>query len=461
MRFKNMKPSVLLIIIVMFLTISCQQNTVGPDRGVNGCLTNEGYTFDSDVGVCTRNLALTDHEKDVIRNILMVQSYSSFTVVNVEKIANCQDCYDVTLQRNPIDEISSDEEFLKPYVIPYREGRIDYSYGQPITNYEECAAAGNPIMESYPEKCRDPVSGITFTRVIEDDWRNDGITLMKHEIDGNYGCFGCSTATNSPALCIDPVKEMKQVSETEELHCNSDFEVVGTSDEPISNDRDLSTTAICGNGVCEEGEADIEGGCGPDADPRCLGPPSFTGTCPTDCEFTECLPEQKNADACIEIYQPVCGKYVLNTGKAAYETFSNSCNACSSMKVIGYSSGACEDEQFVICDGSPALFDPEEYARDNNGVCVEACPDGFDPFTTQIGIQLCIAHYGESEIAQWDVCDRSSDSCRCVKAYETTEEMQIENPEYRCVPDKYADRLVFRAGIDSLDENGEQSVMIA
>jgi hypothetical protein len=36
-----------------------------------------------------------------------------------------------------------------------------------VTNFEECAAAGNPVMESYPRQCRDPVSGRTFTEIIE------------------------------------------------------------------------------------------------------------------------------------------------------------------------------------------------------------------------------------------------------------------------------------------------------
>ncbi|MFH1240129.1 MAG: hypothetical protein V1672_02835 [Candidatus Diapherotrites archaeon] len=38
---------------------------------------------------------------------------------------------------------------------------------QEITNFDECAAAGNPVMESYPRQCRDPVSGNSFTEVIE------------------------------------------------------------------------------------------------------------------------------------------------------------------------------------------------------------------------------------------------------------------------------------------------------
>lgn len=44
-------------------------------------------------------------------------------------------------------------------------GPADYAS---ITNYEECAAAGYPIMESYPERCATP-DGRTFTRVIVDD----------------------------------------------------------------------------------------------------------------------------------------------------------------------------------------------------------------------------------------------------------------------------------------------------
>ncbi len=34
-----------------------------------------------------------------------------------------------------------------------------------VTSFEECAAAGNPIMESYPEQCRTP-DGRSFTRNI-------------------------------------------------------------------------------------------------------------------------------------------------------------------------------------------------------------------------------------------------------------------------------------------------------
>ncbi|MBI4018306.1 MAG: hypothetical protein HY368_01745, partial [Candidatus Aenigmarchaeota archaeon] len=52
--------------------------------------------------------------------------------------------------------------------------------------------------------------------------------------------------------------------------------------------NDCTTKATCGNKICEEGEADVPGGCGPGADPRCVGPPGYAGTCPSDCQRPEC-----------------------------------------------------------------------------------------------------------------------------------------------------------------------------
>ncbi|MBU2260026.1 hypothetical protein KKC44_05485, partial [Patescibacteria group bacterium] len=55
--------------------------------------------------------------------------------------------------------------------------------------------------------------------------------------------------------------------------------------------------SLCGNGKCEEGEADEinPGGCGPDAPPECLGPPAYykKGTCPQDCP-SDCADDGKS-----------------------------------------------------------------------------------------------------------------------------------------------------------------------
>ena len=154
-----------------------------------------------------------------------------------------------------------------------------------IINFEECIAAGNPAMESYPRQCRDPVSDRTFVEEIE-DWKLDGINLMQHESEGYYGCFGCSEAGAEPALCVDPIMEMKLVEETSERYCGSDFEVVE---------------------ICSE--------------------------------------ESRGADVCVLIHQPVCAdvrvECVTTPCDPVKETYSNSCFACQNDRVDSYVVGEC------------------------------------------------------------------------------------------------------------------------
>ncbi len=58
-----------------------------------------------------------------------------------------------------------------------------------VTNFEECAAAGYPIMESYPEQCRTP-DGRTFVRDISE------------ETGGSIVANGCAVAGCSSQLCV-------------------------------------------------------------------------------------------------------------------------------------------------------------------------------------------------------------------------------------------------------------------
>ena len=60
---------------------------------------------------------------------------------------------------------------------------------------------------------------------------------------------------------------------------------------------------------------------------------------------TDCLPEQRNVDGCIEIYQPVCGQVqiecITTPCNPVKETFENSCKACINTRVISYTGGEC------------------------------------------------------------------------------------------------------------------------
>ncbi len=70
----------------------------------------------------------------------------------------------------------------------------------------------------------------------------------------------------------------------------------------------------------------------------------FLGT-PLDLAGTECLPEQRNVDACIEIYQPVCASInvqcVTTPCDPVQETYANSCKACMNSLVSSYTQGEC------------------------------------------------------------------------------------------------------------------------
>lgn len=67
---------------------------------------------------------------------------------------------------------------------------------------------------------------------------------------------------------------------------------------------------------------------------------------PVPVESTFCTPESRSVDACIEIYQPVCGftqvECITAPCDPVPETYSNSCFACSNDRVISYTNGACE-----------------------------------------------------------------------------------------------------------------------
>ncbi len=151
-----------------------------------------------------------------------------------------------------------------------------------VDNFKECLAAGNPAMESYPRQCMHEDQ--TFTEIINED--EDGIILMKNKNTGVYGCFGCNNE-----FCVDPSSAMEQVEETSERYCSPDFEV-------IEKQRNY------------------------------------------------CTPESREADACIEISQPVCGfvqvQCVTTPCFPVEETFTNSCFACQDENVLYYVEGVCQ-----------------------------------------------------------------------------------------------------------------------
>jgi hypothetical protein len=165
---------------------------------------------------------------------------------------------------------------------------------------------------------------------------------------------------------------------------------------------------------------------------------------------------------CTEEYAPVCafkdnGIRCITAPCASVDAVikGNACTACSDETVQGHYAGSCENNRIVVCGESQTGF--SKIAEESGWICVDTCPNNYDAYTTQIGAELCIAHYGEEEINSWDTCEQSSGTCDCVKAYETTSGELIEDAQFRCVAPQYAERLLFRGGQERLDENGKAS----
>lgn len=193
-----------------------------------------------------------------------------------------------------------------------------------IVDFDSCVAAGNPVMESYPRQCKNPVNDLTYIEIVGDFWKYDSIELLRHNETGEYGCFGCSGPNVKTPMCVDPISEMRLVEETENRYCDSDFNII--------------EMPIIGGNTDEHG---------------CLIAAGYSyneslGGCVREWESEKqvyCTEESRTGDACIELYAPVCGwnnpEKIQCIKYPCAETYSNSCFACLDEKVEYYTEGEC------------------------------------------------------------------------------------------------------------------------
>jgi hypothetical protein len=79
-------------------------------------------------------------------------------------------------------------------------------------------------------------------------------------------------------------------------------------------------------------------------------------------KWTVCTFEQRKAEACGEIYLPVCAEVPTQCAKApcdtVKQTFSNPCEACRNERVKAYMSGECEGGKSENCPATCPVFAP-------------------------------------------------------------------------------------------------------
>ena len=108
------------------------------------------------------------------------------------------------------------------------------------------------------------------------------------------------------------------------------------------SDCDVEPGPVCGNDICEEGEADDCPVCTGDV---CPERPCKLGTCQSDCGIEKrisCEGANKGPDVvCTMEYAPVCGYWTADDGSLESKTYSNGCTGCSAEKVEYVIDGAC------------------------------------------------------------------------------------------------------------------------
>lgn len=121
---------------------------------------------------------------------------------------------------------------------------------------------------------------------------------------------------------------------------------VVTPDEPVTSDDDM---VMCTMDVRECSDGSYVGRVAP----SCAFAACPDGAAPLDPVVvdvaTMCTPPMRAAEACIEIYAPVCATMRVECVSAPCEpvqqTFSNGCFACIEDRVLSFTEGACAGDE--------------------------------------------------------------------------------------------------------------------
>lgn len=272
------------LLITSFLIFGCVEDDstpIGGDLDENGCLIGAGYSFDENVGACTRNWELNDSQKVLAKEaVSSLDLDKNLTVVSVLE-AECENCFVVEVspgtisQENTLVKIQDFEvvqEFEeKQREIMYEDFIVDYNGEEQKLNYSITLFAPRAcdsfeivdelIMESYPVQ----------------------IMVELQSLQPDMVCAQVITS-----VIVEGSIDVNHVPAS--LTIKLDEAVV------------VSTSKI-----------------------NSLEAPS---------EATYCTIEQKQAEVCTMEYAPVCGDNNV--------TYGNACEACKSSEVDYYIDGECQ-----------------------------------------------------------------------------------------------------------------------
>ena len=186
-----------------------------------------------------------------------------------------------------------------------------------ITNFEECEAAGNPVMESSPRQCS--ANGETFVEEVIDE------PIVGGDKD-EHGCIGSAGYTwcEVKQKCL---REWEEKCEEKAIENEDDKRYIFNSAEECDY-ADLN---------CEENEAEFfeEDACG------CIRSDLVEPVLPK----TFCLQKENIDYACTAEYVPVCGWFESTQIQCikypCAAEYSNGCEACKDTNVKYWTEGEC------------------------------------------------------------------------------------------------------------------------
>lgn len=135
---------------------SFEEKSIGGERGEHGCLGPAGYSWDEAVGACTRSWEIVDESQRKAASIAAdyVGRADGLSVVRID-VLRCPGCFKVYLTEGT--------KTLRVDLINW-EPSLDVG----VDSFDECEAAGYPVMESYPRQCRTD-DGTAFTEEITEE----------------------------------------------------------------------------------------------------------------------------------------------------------------------------------------------------------------------------------------------------------------------------------------------------